>query len=124
MRQQRLYQQWANLCVTLSVNPALQDPSIPHIEILRVYSHLVRHAKNYKHRMERLGKDFFSQAWGVVAATHLLDGLPGPIKPLGSQAHTGINKCLAGQLKTYGIKNPPFSWGNLSPCALFTPLWP
>ena len=35
-RQLRLYQQWTDLCSNLSVNLALQDPFILHIELLQV----------------------------------------------------------------------------------------
>ena len=51
-RQQRLYWQWADFCATLSVNPTLQDPSIPRIELLQVYGHLVWHAKYVKRQMD------------------------------------------------------------------------
>ena len=39
VRQLRLYRQWADFCDTLSVNPDLQDPSIPFIELLQVYGY-------------------------------------------------------------------------------------
>ena len=42
--QQRLYQQRTDFCSTLSVNPDLQDPSIPCIKIFQVYGHWVCHA--------------------------------------------------------------------------------
>ena len=57
--------------------------------------------------MDRLGKESVSQAWGAIATTHLLDGLPDPITPADSQAHTGLDKRLTRQLKTYGLKDPP-----------------
>ena len=60
----------------LLVNPTLQDPSIPCIEILQVYGHQVRHAKYYKRQMDRLGKELVSRAWGAIETAHLLDGLP------------------------------------------------
>ena len=102
-----MYRQWANFCATLSVNPTLQDPSIPQIELLQVYCHQVRHAKYSKRRMDRLGKESVSQAWGAIATTHLLDGLSDPRKPADYQAHTGLNKRLTRQLKTYSLEDPP-----------------
>ena len=32
-RQQKLYKQWSDFCATLKINPALQDSSIPHVEV-------------------------------------------------------------------------------------------
>ena len=55
-RQQKLYCQWADLCVTLLVNPDLQYPSIPRIELLQVYGHRFRHVRYPKRHMDRLGK--------------------------------------------------------------------
>ena len=103
---QRLYRQWDDFCATLPVNPTLQDPFIPCIDLLQVYSHQVWHAKYSKRRMEQLGKESVSQAWGAIATTHLLDGLPDPRKLADPQAHTGIDKRLTRQLKTYGLKDP------------------
>ena len=40
-------------------------------------------------------------------ATHLLDCLPDPRKPLDAQAHTGLDRRLTRQLKTYGLEDPP-----------------
>ena len=62
VRQQRLYQQWADFCTTLLVNPDLQYPSIPRIKLLHVYLNWVRHTKYYKRWMHRLGKESISQA--------------------------------------------------------------
>ena len=98
--QQRLCRQWADFCFTLSVVPTLQNASLPQVEILQVYGHRVKHSHYYKQHMKRIGKDSFSQAWGMIAATHLLDGLPNPRKPPGAQAHTGLYRRLARQLKT------------------------
>ena len=106
-RQQRLYRQWADFCATLLVNPTPQDPSIPRIELLQVYSHRVRHTKYSKRRMDRLGKESVSQAWGAIATAHLLDGLSDPRKLADSQAHTGLDKRLTRQLKTYDLEDPP-----------------
>ena len=55
-RHQRLYRQWSDFCSTLLVNTNLQDPCIPHIERLQVYSHRIRHAKFCKSWMDLLGK--------------------------------------------------------------------
>ena len=57
--------------------------------------------------MDQLGKESVSQAWGAIATSHLLDGLPDPRKPADSQAHTRIDKHLTRQLKTYGLEDPP-----------------
>ena len=78
-KQKRLYCQRSDFCATLLVNPALQDPYIPWIELLQDYDHEVRNTKYSKGRMDRLGKESVSQAWGIIAATHLLDGLPNTI---------------------------------------------
>ena len=106
-RQQSLYRQWANFCSTLSVGPTLQDSSLPRVEILQVYEHRVRHTHYSKLQVEQLGKESVSQAWGEIAATHLLDGLPDPRKPPDAQAHTGLDRHLARQLKTYSLEDPP-----------------
>ena len=57
--------------------------------------------------MDRLGKESVSQAWGVIAATHLLAGLPDPRNPTKSQANEGLDIQLSRQLKTYRIEDPP-----------------
>ena len=41
-----------------------------------------------------------------IAVTHLLDGLPDPRKPPDAQAHTGLDRRLARQPKTYGLEDP------------------
>ena len=64
VRQQRMYQQWTDLCSTLLVNPDIQDPSIPHIELLQVYGHRFQHTQHSKRQVERLGKELVSQAGG------------------------------------------------------------
>ena len=89
------------------VNPTFQDPPIPRIELLQVYGHRVWHAKYLKCRMDRLGKESVSQAWGVIATSHLLNGMTDPTKPSDSQAHTGLDKGLTQKLKTYGLEDPP-----------------
>ena len=45
--------------------------------------------------------------WGAIAATHLMDGLPDPRKPPDAQAHSGIDRNITHQLKTYRIEDPP-----------------
>ena len=57
--------------------------------------------------MDRLGKESVSQAWGLIATSHLLDGFPAPRKPSDSQARTGLDKRLNRQIKTYRLKDPP-----------------
>ena len=106
-RQQRLYKQWSNFCATLNINPALQDSSVPRIEVLQVYGHRVRHAQYSKRRVDLLGKELVSQAWGAIAVTHLLAGLPDPRKPTNSQANEGLDMRLSRKRKTYGIEDPP-----------------
>ena len=117
-RQQSLYRQWDDFCATLSVNPTLQDPSIPRIELLQVYGHQFWHAKYSKRRIDRLGKESVSQAWGEITTAHLLDGLPDPRKPADSQAHTGIDKRLIRQLEIYELKDPPFRQENAIPLGI------
>ena len=56
VQQQSLYHQWTDLCSTLLVNPALQDPFIPRIELIQVYEPLFRHAQYSKCQVNRLGK--------------------------------------------------------------------
>ena len=43
----------------------------------------------------------------MIETAHLLDGLPDPRKPAGSQAHTVLDKRITRQLKTYGLKDSP-----------------
>ena len=76
-----MYQQLTYLCSTLSVNPALQDLFTPRIELLQVYGDRICHTHYSKHQMNRLGKGPVSQVLGVIAATHLLDGLYDPRTP-------------------------------------------
>ena len=102
--QQRLYKQWSNFCTTLKINPTLQDSSVLHAEVLQVYGHRVRHAEYSKRRVDQLGKESVSQAWGAIAVTHLrlasqtpgspptpkptkdwTCGSPGSLKPTGSK---------------------------------------
>ena len=44
---------------------------------------------------------------GKIAATHILGGLHDPRKPPNAQAHTGLDRLLTRQLKTYGLEDPP-----------------
>ena len=76
--QQRLYKQWSDFCATLKINPAIQDSSVPRVEVLQVYGNRVHHAQYSKRQVERLGEESVSQAWGEIAATHLLASLPDP----------------------------------------------
>ena len=117
-RQQRLYKQWSDFCATLKINPALQDSSIPCVEVLQVYGHRVRHAQYSKRQVDRLGKESVSQAWGAIAATHLLAGLPDPRKPTNSQANEGLDMRLSRQLKTYGIEDPLVRRGKAIPLGI------
>ena len=59
------------------------------------------------HHLERLRKEPVFKAWGVITVTHLLDGLPDHRKPPDAQDHTGRDRRLTRQLKTYGIEDPP-----------------
>ena len=68
---------------------------------------MVRHDQYYKCRVEQLGKELVSQAWGAIAATHLLDGLPNPRNPPDAQAHTRLDIRLARKLKIYVLKEHP-----------------
>ena len=106
-RHQKLYKQWSNFCITLEVNCALQDPSVPRMEVLQVYGHRVRHAQYSKRQVDQLGKESFSQAWGEIVSTYLLDGLLDPRNPPDSQANIRLYMQLTIQLKTYGIEDPP-----------------
>ena len=54
----------------------------------------------------------------VIAATHLLDGLPDARNPPYSQARTVLDRRLARKLKTYGIVDPPFKRGNAIPLGI------
>ena len=92
VRQKRLYRQWDDFCATLLVNLSLKYPSIPCINPLQVYGHRVWHSKCSKYWMGRLGRESFSQSWGTIATSHLLDGLPDPRKSSDSQSHTRLNK--------------------------------
>ena len=111
----RLYWQWANFCSTLLVNPILRDPSIPRIKLLQVYIYHIWNAKYSKRRMDQLGNESVSQAWGEIAMSQLLDGLPDPIKSVNSQAHTGLDKRLTRKLNTYGLEDPPSNKKRQSP---------
>ena len=106
-RQQRLYKQWSNFCTTLKINPTLQDSSVLHAEVLQVYGHQVRHAEYSKRRVDQLGKESVYQAWGAIAATHLLADLSDPRNPTNSQANDRLDMRLSQQLKTYRIEEPP-----------------
>ena len=59
-----------------------------------------------------------SQAWGAIAATHLLDVLPNPRKPPNAQAQTGLDRRLTQQLKTYSLDNPPIKLENSVPLGI------
>ena len=49
---------------------------------------------------------------------HLLDGLPDPRKPADPQAHTGLDKRLTRQLKTYGLEDPPVQREKATPLGI------
>ena len=53
-----------------------------------------------------------------IPEIHLIDGLPYPIKTPDAQAHTGLDRRLNHQLKTYRIEDPLLSGGNPPPLAL------
>ena len=55
--------------------------------------------------------------------THLLDGLPNPIKPLDDQSHNGLDRHLTHQLKTYGIEDPTVKREKAAPLGIVQPLW-
>ena len=63
-------------------------------------------------------KESISQAWGAIAAAHLLDGLPYPRNPPNKQAHTGLNRRLTCQIKTYDIEDPPVKQEKASPLGI------
>ena len=81
VKQHRLYQQWTDICFTLSFNPDLQDTYIIFIKLLQVYGHRVRHVHYSKCQVDRLGKEPVSQAWEEITATNLLDFLSNPRTP-------------------------------------------
>ena len=110
--------QWANFCSTLSVSPTLKDSSLPRVEILQVKGHRVGHAQYSKRRVDRLGKESVSQAWGTIVATHLLDGLPDPRKPPDAQAYTGLDRRLTRQLKIYNLEDPPIKQEKAVPLGI------
>ena len=117
-RQQRMYHNWTELCSNLLGNPDLLDSSLPRIKILQVYEHRVQHAHYSKQRLGRIGKESVSQAWGGIASTHLLDGLPDPRNPPNAQAYTSLDRRLGHQLKTYGVEDPLSSVRRPSQSAL------
>ena len=49
---------------------------------------------------------------------HLLDGLPDLRKPADSQAHTGLDKRLTWQLKTYGLEDLPVQREKANPLGI------
>ena len=51
-------------------------------------------------------------------STHLLDGLPNPRNPLDAQAHTGLDRCLTCQFKTYGIEDPSIKRDKATPLGI------
>ena len=79
---------------------------------------MVRHAQYSKRQVERLGKESVYQAWGGIEETHLLDGLLDPRKPPNVQAHTGLDRCLARKLKTYGLEDPPVKQEKVVPLGI------
>ena len=89
---QKIYKKWSDFCSNLLINPAFQDPSIPHIEVLLVYRHCVRHAHYSNSQVAQLGKESVSQAWGAVVTAQVLDGLPDTRKPPNSHAKIGLDK--------------------------------
>ena len=68
--------------------------------------------------MDQLGKELVSQAWGAIAATHLLADLLDPRKPTDSQAIDGLDMRLSWQLKTYGIEDPSIRRGKATPTGI------
>ena len=57
--------------------------------------------------MNQLGKEPVYQAWGAIAVTHLLAGLPDPRKPTNSYDNVRLDIQLSRWLKTYVIEDPP-----------------
>ena len=113
-RQQRLYWQWADFCATLLVNPALQDQSIPPIKLLQFYGHRVRHARYSKRQMDQLGVESVSQVRGVIAVTHLLGGLPDPIKTPNHKLALFSTSTSPGCSKPTGLRIPQSGGEKLS----------
>ena len=50
--------------------------------------------------MDQLGKESVSQAWRVIVATHIMDGLPDPRNPTDSQDNIVLDMRLSQRLKT------------------------
>ena len=71
-----------------------------------------------KVRLYQLGKDSVSQSWGVIAETHLLDGLPDPRKTIDEKSHTGLGRSLAHQIKIHTIEDPPVNQDKSSPLCI------
>ena len=68
----------------------------------------VRVCNNYtKWCLGQLGKESDYNSWGSITATHILGGLPNPIKIPYTQAHIVLDIYLARQLKNYRIEDTP-----------------
>ena len=61
------------------------------MEVLQFYGHRVQHAQYSKRQVDRLGKEFVSQTWEVIAATQPLAGLLAPRKTPKYQASIGLD---------------------------------
>ena len=123
-RQQKLYKQWSDFCATLAINPALQDPSVPRIELLKVYGRRIRNTQYSKRQVGQLGKGSVSQAWEVITATNLLACLPYPRslptpKPMSDWTCDSL-----GSLKPIGSRTLLSNGKKQSPSASFTPSFP
>ena len=53
-----------------------------------------------------------------ISETHVLDGLSNPRKPPEAQVHTGLDRRLTRQLKTYSIKDPPLKQEKAAPLGI------
>ena len=98
--------------------PSLQYSYLPGVNILQVYGHKARSTHYPKKHLERLGKKSFSQAWGAIAATHFLDGLPNPKNSPETPAYTELDRYLAHHLKIYGIEDPHLKREKASPLGI------
>ena len=68
--------------------------------------------------MDRIGEESVSLAWKVVEETHLLYGIPKPRNPPDTQSHTGLDRRLTRQLKTYSIEDPPSNQDKAIPLGI------
>ena len=122
--QQRLYKQWSDFCATVKINPDLQDPSVPRVEVLQVYRQRSDTPSTPSAKWTKLGRSRFLRHGGRLGRpiSWLVSQTPGiPPTP---RSTTDWTCGSPGSLKPTGLGTLRSDRKKLPPSASSTPSCP